>query len=480
MTVSPLRAVFEVLGSPDLSPRSMDPSMLSSPTFFIILLGAACGGALLAWLALRGRGTGAGVRLEEREKELSTAREDLTAARTATATANQERERMAGTLEAERSAFAEKTELLEGARVQLKEAFAAASQEALQRNNLVFLDLANAKLEDFQRSAKTDLEARQQSIDLLVKPVNDELAKVGERLLMFDKERATAHAALQENLRLMSVAQEHLAGETQTLVSALRAPQVRGQWGEMQLQRVVELAGMVEHCDFAQQQSIDTIDGRLRPDLVVRLPGEKIVVVDSKAPLAAYLDAMEATDDTQRGIMLDRHAKQVRDHITALSLKDYANEFAAAPDFVVMFLPGESFFSAACQRDPNLIDFAIQRNVIPASPTTLITVLKSVNYGWQQERLAKNAEEIRDLGQTLYERIRVVAEHFGKVKKGLEAAVNGYNAAVGAIESRVLPTARKFRDLDAGQGDEIATLEPIDVLPRHAAAPELLLQAHNA
>jgi DNA recombination protein RmuC len=480
MTVASLQAGTGATDVTPSLPLAMDQSMFSTSSLVVAVVLALLSGGVLTWLGLRGQSTSVGVRLEEREKEVATAREALAAAHHAASTADQERERMAGMLDAERNAFAEKTELLEGARIQLKEAFAAASQEALQRNNQVFLDLANAKLEDFQRSAKTDLDARQQSIDLLVKPVNDELAKVGERLLVFDRERATAHAALQENLRLMSVAQEQLAGETQTLVRALRAPQVRGQWGEMQLHRVVELAGMVEYCDFVQQQSVDTIDGKLRPDMVVRLPGEKLVVVDSKAPLAAYLDAMEASDEAQRGVHLDRHAKQVRDHITALSAKDYANEFAAAPDFVVLFLPGESFFSAACQRDPNLIDFAIQRNVIPASPTTLITVLKAVNYGWQQERIAKNAEEIRDLGQTLYERIRVVAEHFGKVRKGLEAAVNGYNSAVGAMETRVLPTARKFRDLDSGKGDEIATLEPIDTVPRLTAAPELLLAVSAA
>jgi DNA recombination protein RmuC len=229
----------------------------------------------------------------------------------------------------------------------------------------------------------------------------------------------------------------------------------------------------MEHCDFTQQETVRSGDGRLRPDMVVRLPGHKIIVVDSKAPLSAYLDAMEATDEVQRGLFLDQHAKQVKDHVVALSDKDYANEFTEAPDFVVMFLPGESFFSAACQRDPNLIDFAIGRNIIPASPTTLITVLKAVNYGWRQERIAKDAEEIRDLGQMLYERMRVAAEHLAKIRKGLETAVAGYNSAIGTLESRVLPTARRFRDLGAGTGDEIEVLEPVDNIPRLPAATEL-------
>lgn len=451
----------------------MEMSMMSPLQFALALILAAVIGAAIAWLAVRASGLTVQARLDDRERELLTVRSDLTASRDETAKTVRELERLTGTVDAERAASAEKLELLESAKVQLKDAFVSASQEALQQNNQAFLDLAQTKLADFQRAAQTDLEARQQSIDLLVKPMNDGLKQVDERLQAFDKERAMAHATLEEHLRLMALSQGALATETQTLVKALRAPQVRGQWGELQLQRVVELAGMVEHCDFIQQESVNTDDGRLRPDMVVRLPGEKIIIVDSKAPLSAYLDAMEATDETQRGVLMDQHAKQVRDHVQALSAKDYANEYAEAPDFVVMFLPGESFFSAACQRDPNLIDFAIRRNVIPASPTTLITVLKAVFYGWRQERIAKNAEEIRDLGQALHDRIRTAADHLAKVRKGLEAAVSGYNSAIGALESRVLPTARKFRDLGAGSGEEIAVLEPVDSVPRLPSAVEL-------
>jgi DNA recombination protein RmuC len=431
-------------------------------------------GTLIAWLVLRGQHPALLARVADREKEVARLHGELAVARDEVSKAGKERAHMVGTLESERAGFADKVALLDGAKTQLKEAFASASQEALQTNNQAFLDLAQAKLSEFQRAAQTDLEARQQSIDLLVKPVNEGLQRVDERLLAFDKERATAHAALLENLRSVTLAQGQLTTETQTLVKALRAPQVRGQWGELQLQRVVELAGMMEHCDFTQQQTVGSGDGRLRPDMVVRLPGHKIIVVDSKAPLSAYLDAMEATDEVQRGVFLDQHAKQVKDHVVALSDKDYANEFTEAPDFVVMFLPGESFFSAACQRDPNLIDFAIGRNVIPASPTTLITVLKAVNYGWRQERIQRDAEEIRDLGQMLYERMRVAAEHLAKIRKGLEAAVAGYNSAIGTLESRVLPTARKFRDLGAGTGDEIDVLEPVDNIPRLPAATELV------
>lgn len=430
-------------------------------------------GALLAWLFLRSKPAELKIRLEERDREVTALRGELTAVREKFRVASNEAERLSGTLDAERASSTEKLALLDGAKAQLKEAFAAVSQQALLQNNQSFLDLAQTKLADFQRTASTDLDARQQAIDLLVKPVHEGLQLVGDRLLAFDRERATSHATIQENLRQVALTHGQLASETQALVNALRAPQVRGQWGELQLRRVVELAGMQAHCDFTEQQSVESDDGRLRPDMLVNLPGRKLVVVDSKAPMAAYLEALEATDDAARGLLLDRHAKQVRDHVVGLSSKDYASQFPEAPDFVVMFLPGEAFFSAACQRDASLIDFAISRGVIPASPTTLITVLKAVSYGWQQERIAENAEEIRALGQQLYERMRNVADSLIKVRKGLESAVNGYNAAVGTMEARVLPSARKFRDLGSGSGDEIDLLEPVNLTARVATATEL-------
>jgi DNA recombination protein RmuC len=267
--------------------------------------------------------------------------------------------------------------------------------------------------------------------------------------------------------------QGKLAGETQALGRALRTPQGRGQWGELQLRKVVEIAGMEKHCDFVEQQTIEADEGRLRPDLLVRLSGHKSVVVDSKVPLSAYLDAMEATEGSKRDAFLDRHARQVRDHVTALAAKDYASELAEAPDFVVLFLAGEAFFSAALSRDPGLLEFAVSKGVILASPTILIAVLKGIAYGWQQERIAENAEAIRDAGRTLYDRIQTVAGYFEKLRKGLESAVYAYNSAIGSIEGRVLPAARKLRVLDAGAGDEIATLEPIDGVPRKLVAAEL-------
>jgi len=303
--------------------------------------------------------------------------------------------------------------------------------------------------------------------------IRDGLQRMGEQLAALEKERAASHAALHEHLRLMGEGQRYLTDETETLVRALRAPQVRGQWGEMQLRRVVELAGMLEHCDFVEQATVSTDDGWLRPDLIVHLPGHKAVVVDSKAPLLAYLDAAEETDETRRNAFLDQHARQVRTHIDQLADKNYANELTEAPDFVVMFLPGEAFFSEACRRDPGLIEYAITKGVIPASPTTLITILKAVAYGWTQERIGENAERIRDLGIELYDRLRTTAEHLDTLRRSLAKSVESYNAAVGSLESRVLPTARKLRDLGAASGEDIALLEPVVTTARAPVAPEL-------
>ncbi len=364
--------------------------------------------------------------------------------------------------------------LLTRSAASLRDTFAAASARALQGNSQVFLELANARLSELHRTARLELEQREAAIGAMVKPVEESLRQVDARLQALDRERAATHAAIQEHLRGVIEAQARLAGETESLVNALRRPQVRGQWGEMQLRRVVELAGMQEHCDFEEQVTLATADGRFRPDLVVRLPGDKVVVVDAKVPLAAYLEALEAADEVRRTQLLEHHARQVRDHVTALAGREYAEQLTAAPDFVILFLPGEAFLSAACDRDPGLIEFAVRQGVVPASPTTLITMLKAVAYGWQQQRIARSAEEIRDLGQDLYRRMGVFAEHFGRVRKGLEAAVSAYNAAVGSMEGRVLPAARRFRDLAGAGGEEIESLEPVDTVPRLAAAPELL------
>lgn len=353
-------------------------------------------------------------------------------------------------------------------------AFSTLSAEALQRNNQAFLDLAKSALEKQQETAKGELEKRQQAIGELVTPIRASLEKFELQVQGVEKARIDAYATLFEQVRALGDGQGQLRKETANLVRALRAPHARGRWGELQLKRVVEMAGMLDHCDFYEQESADGEDGKLRPDLIVRLPGGKQLVVDAKAPLAAYLDAIDAVDDETRHKKLLDHARQVREHITKLSRKSYWEQFQPAPDFVVLFLPGEMFYSAALEVDPGLIESGVEQRVILATPTTLIALLRAAAYGWQQEALAENAQKISQLGKDLYERLGTLADHWAGVGKNLADAVTAYNKATGSLESRVLVTARRFKELQAVAGDrEIRDLTPVEAAPRLPVADEM-------
>ncbi|WP_428312278.1 DNA recombination protein RmuC [Hydrocarboniphaga sp.] len=377
-------------------------------------------------------------------------------------------------LHEERRQNQERLASFEEAKHKLEESFKALSADALQASQEAFMRLAGATFEKLQAQTDGKLEQREQAVKALVEPIGKSLEGVRSKIDELEKSRAEAYGSLSAQVRSMIVTQDQLRLEAGNLVKALRAPQTRGRWGEIQLKRVVEMAGMLDYCDFEQQVSVTTDDGRLRPDLIVRLPGGKRVIVDAKAPLQAYLDAVESTDDTLRQTHLAHHARQLRDHVNKLSAKNYWQQFDPTPEFVVMFLPGESFFSAALEQQPALIEDGVKQGVIVATPTTLIALLRAVSYGWRQETIAENAQAIAILGRDLYERIGKLAEHFGKLGKNLGTAVNTYNDAVGTLESRVLPQARRFKEFGAGNGD-IATLDGLQQATRQLQAPELVL-----
>ncbi|MBS0376645.1 MAG: DNA recombination protein RmuC [Proteobacteria bacterium] len=405
--------------------------------------------------------------LAGRDAELARLRQELRTLGEARSALETERD-------AQSRALAEQRQLLESAQARLTDVFRALAAESLQANNQQFIELARLQLEGLQQAARGDLEKRQLSIQELVSPVRESLERVQARIGEIEKERVGAYGQLLAQVEALATGQQQLTRETGNLVGALRRPNVRGRWGEVQLKRVVELAGMVDHVDFIEQAHVAGEDGDARPDLVVRLPGGRSLVVDAKVPLEAYLESLELADEPARAAKLADHARQIRDHVSRLSQKQYWERFEATPDFVVLFIPGEVFYSAALEQDPSLIEAGFQKKVVLATPTTLIALLRTVVYAWRQEALAENARRIADLGKDLYERLQVMGGHFGRMGDGLTKAIESYNQAVGSLETRVLPAARRFRDLNVGiESKDIDVLAPLEALPREPQAEEL-------
>lgn len=376
-------------------------------------------------------------------------------------------------LDNDRAAHLERIQAYESAEAALRQSFQALSAEALQTNNRAFLDLAETRFREARAETTADVDARRKAIDDLLTPMRKALDDVEKEVRDAERRRAQDGAQLVERLALLDSTGRDLRSETKRLVDALKTPGVRGRWGELQLKRVVELAGMVEYCDFDQQATLSAEERRLRPDVVVRLPGGKHVVVDSKVPLDAYLRALEAPDEGARQLLMEDHARQVRTHLTQLAAKGYAAHVKPSPDFVVMFLPGEMFFSAALEQDPSLIEAGVEQHVIPASPTTLIALLRAVAYGWQQQAMEENARKIAELGRNLYDAIATLGERFDTLGSRLKSALDAYNVAVGSLEGNVLVKARKLKEMQVASGPDIKTIEPIDRVPRMLQAPEL-------
>ena len=372
-------------------------------------------------------------------------------------------------LEQEKKNLSEKIALLQTAETKLSDTFKALSSDALSKNNQSFLDLARVAFLKLQEKAKSDLELNKKSVGDLVNPIKSALDGVEQKLGDLEKSRVGAYEALKQQVGDLIISQNSLKNETSRLVSALKTPNTRGRWGEIQLRRVVELSGMVEHCDFCEQISTNNSDSKIRPDMVIYYPGNKQVIVDSKVPLTAYLKSLETQNEVERKILLKEHAKQLRNHIVKLSKKEYWAQFQDSPEFVIMFLPGEIFFSVAVEQDPELIEFAMRERVLITTPTTLLALLHTIAWGWRQENLAENAKQIVKMGQELYKRLCDMSQHFANLGKSVSGVVNHYNRTVATLEGRVLVSARKFTEIENHEKN-ITELSEIDNSVRQVSA----------
>jgi DNA recombination protein RmuC len=404
----------------------------------------------------------------------SAARLEVAEARAASVTVREENARLHSEISHLERAVPEKLALVDKAEEQLRASFDALASAALRGATEEFLKLADQKLGNVQKDAVAEIGKRQQAFDELIKPIRDTLTHVDQKIGESEKSRLTTSTSIETLLKDIHQQQERMRSETQNLVRALRTPSVRGRWGEMQLRRVVELAGMLDYCDFDEQPTLVGDAGRQRPDLIVKLPGGRTIVIDAKVPLEAYLDAQDAPEEAVRAQRMSDHARQVREHMTKLGAKNYWEQVQPSPEFAVMFLPGEAFFQSALQHDQQLIDYGVRARVFPASPLTLIALLQVVSQGWRQERMARNAEEIQLLGKELYSRVAKMTEYMDTLRMRLDSTVRAFNETVGSYEGRVLVTARRFKELGATSEREIDPLPTIDTVPRILQTANLL------
>ncbi|MDX2186791.1 MAG: DNA recombination protein RmuC [Opitutaceae bacterium] len=427
-----------------------------------LALGALVLGVLVGWLISAYRHAPLAERLRSKEADALQAAQQLGEMRARVEALATEAARLQAELAGERAAHAEKVRALTEAHERLTTEFKALSAEALKSNNTAFLELAKSALSQHQQKAEGDLAARQQAIEGLVKPLKESLEKVDTKMAELEQRRERAYGQLGQQLEQLNTAQLRLQGEAAKLSTALRSTTYTGSWGELQLRKVVEMADMLPYCDFREQET----QSSLRADLVVRLPGGQNIVVDAKAPVQSFRAALETADEAARALLLAEHAAKVRGHVDALGAKSYWESFQPAPEFVVLFLPGDHLLTAALQGDPTLLDRAVSKKVLLATPTTLIALLKAASYGWRQEAVSANAEEVSRLGRELYDRLATFADHLERVGKGLEAAMKGYNSAVGSFESSVLPSGRRFAELGAKGMKELTPPSGVETTPR--------------